>query len=174
MSFHTNDARFSAKPPLGQAPGQLPQGQIARSRSVAYRRWIYFGVVAILLLTVAYISFSLYFNPVAEPEETQVPGFTPSGKPTQLDVLNGCGIAGAAAKISARLRREGFDVVEVRNYKSFDIRETLVVDRVGNLPRALKVASALGVARHNVVQEINLDYFVDVTVIIGRDFDTLH
>jgi hypothetical protein len=144
------------------------------SNSTTQRRWIFNLIIGILFLVVVYFSYSLYTNHVATSAESQGSGFTPLGKPIQVDVLNGCGVAGAAAKISTRLRQRGFDVVEIRNYKSFDIRETLVIDRVGNLHQALQVASALGVGRENVIQEINFDYYVDVTVVIGKDFQSLH
>jgi len=91
----------------------------------------------------------------------------------QLDVLNGCGARGAGAAVTAGLRAAGFDVVEMKNYRSFDVAKTLVVDRVGNLERARRVASALGVDPSNVIQQINPDYFVDVSVIVGGDYDVL-
>lgn len=91
----------------------------------------------------------------------------------QLNVLNGCGTRGASANITAKLRAAGFDVVEIGNYRSFDVAKTMVVDRTGNLGRARRVASALGVDPVNIIQEINPDYYVDVSVIVGGDFGTL-
>jgi LytR cell envelope-related transcriptional attenuator len=91
----------------------------------------------------------------------------------QLDVLNGCGANGAAAKFTGYLRGAGFDVVEMKNYKVSNLTRTLVVDRIGNLVSAQLVASALGVSDKNIVQQINPDYFVEVSVIIGGDYLTL-
>ena len=91
----------------------------------------------------------------------------------QLDLLNGCGARGVGARMMAFLRASGFDVVEARNYRSFAVPRTLVIDRVGNLPAARRVAAALGVSEKNVIQQINPDYFVDVSVIIGQDYGTL-
>ncbi|MDI6765708.1 MAG: LytR C-terminal domain-containing protein [Bacteroidota bacterium] len=88
----------------------------------------------------------------------------------QLDVLNGCGAKGIGAKFTNHLRAKGFDVVESKNYKSFQIPHTLVVDRIGDLAAARQVAAALGVSEKNIVQQINPDYFVDVSVIIGKDY----
>lgn len=172
MALHPHHARVSPKAPLiSESSSSEPT---SRANSATHRKWIFDLIIGILFLVVGYLSYSLYTNRVAAPVETQVSGFTPFGKPTQIDVLNGCGVAGVAAKISARLRQRGFDVVEIRNYKSFDLRQTIVIDRVGNLAQALRVASALGVGRDNVIQEINLDYYVDVTVVIGKDFESLH
>jgi hypothetical protein len=49
-----------------------------------------------------------------------------------------------------------------------------VVDRIGDLAAARRVARSLGVADNNVIQQINPDYFVNVSVIIGEDFAGLH
>ncbi len=92
----------------------------------------------------------------------------------QLDVLNGCGARGAGAKFTRYLRGSGYDVVEMKNYSSSGVRKTLVIDRVGNLEAARSVAAVLGVAASNVIQQINPDYFVDVSVIIGEDHASLN
>ena len=92
----------------------------------------------------------------------------------QLDVLNGCGARGISAKFTNYLRSHGFDVVEMKNYKTFSIPRTLVIDRIGDLKAARYVATALGVSEEHIIQQINPDYFVDVSVIIGADYPALH
>ena len=91
----------------------------------------------------------------------------------QVEVRNGCGVSGLAESMTQFLRHEGFDVVEVGNYTSFNQAKTLVVDRVGNLEAAQKVAAALGLSDDRVVQEIRQDYFLDASVVIGQDYETL-
>jgi hypothetical protein len=91
----------------------------------------------------------------------------------QVEVRNGCGVSGLAEKMTHFLRGEGFDVVEVGNYASFDQAQTIVIDRVGNLEAAQKVALALGLAEDRVKQEIRQDYFLDASVIIGKDYASL-
>jgi hypothetical protein len=100
---------------------------------------------------------------------------TPAKPPKviQLDVLNGCGAKGAGVKFTGYLRSSGFDVVEMKNYKTFTVTQTLVIDRIGDLAQARRVAAALGVAEKNVIQQINPDYFVDVSVVIGADYTSL-
>jgi hypothetical protein len=44
---------------------------------------------------------------------------------------------------------------------------------VGNLASARKVAMVLGVSDKNIIQQINPDYFVDVSVIVGEDVSSL-
>ncbi|TNE68621.1 LytR family transcriptional regulator [bacterium] len=91
----------------------------------------------------------------------------------QVEVLNGCGVPGLATTFTNKLRENGFDVVESGNADTFDIKETLVVDRSGNLDNAKKVAKALGVSDKNVIQELASTYFLDATIIIGSDYKQL-
>ena len=46
-------------------------------------------------------------------------------KPVQLEVLNGCGVNGVAEKFTDYLRADNFDVVNIGNYRSFDIDHSL-------------------------------------------------
>ena len=91
----------------------------------------------------------------------------------QVEVRNGCGVSGLAESMTQFLRHEGFDVVEVGNYTSFNQPKTLVVDRVGNLEAARKIATAIGLPEDRVVQEVRQDYFLDASVVIGLDYETL-
>lgn len=91
----------------------------------------------------------------------------------QVEVRNGCGVSGLAEGMRAFLIQEGFDVVEVGNYTSFNQPQTLVIDRVGNLEAARRVAASLGLSEEQVKQELRQDYFLDASVIIGQDYATL-
>ena len=128
------------------------------------------GALGLLVVVLAY-SFSsrMIFRPPVDPVRS---GSATPGT-IQLDVLNGCGLPGAGTSITAYLRARGFDVVEYRNYRSFDVRESLVIDRAGNRENAEKVAYALGIRKGNIIEQINQDYYVDVSVLIGRDYPTL-
>lgn len=91
----------------------------------------------------------------------------------QAEVLNGCGIGGVADRFTDFLRNNKVDVVNVSNYSSFDMDKTLVIDRTGNMANARKIAETLGIKAENVIQQINNEYFVDVSVVIGRDYNQL-
>ena len=71
------------------------------------------------------------------------------------------------------LRSEGYDVVEMGNYKTFDVRESMVIDRSGRSDVANKIASQLGISEKNVLQQISSEYFVTASVVIGRDYKSL-
>jgi hypothetical protein len=128
----------------------------------------------VLFLSVGCAAFLgyLFYAEGKKPEPPPAP-VIPS-KVIQLDVRNGCGAKGAGAKFTRFLRESGFDVVDVRNYSSSRVARTLVIDRLGNLAAAKKVAAALGVAESNVIQQINPDYFVAVSVVIGEDYPSLN
>ena len=129
-------------------------------------------LIGMLLLVVIYFVYAVVSRSTAsqQPVETKV---VKQEKIIQLDVLNGCGIKGVAAKVTNYLRTGGFDVVEMKNYKTSHIPKTLIVDRVGNIEAARRVAASLGVSDRNVIQQINPDYFVDVSLIIGDDYQNL-
>ncbi|HTR81273.1 MAG TPA: LytR C-terminal domain-containing protein [Bacteroidota bacterium] len=95
-------------------------------------------------------------------------------KVIQVDVLNGCGVSGTGQKATGLLRAAGYDVVEMGNYKTFDVKQSLVIDRSGNLDVAKKLANDLGISPNNVIQQISPEYFVTASVLIGKDFKSLH
>jgi hypothetical protein len=129
------------------------------------------GSIVVALLVVGYFAYAIISRKPSQGSEGQE--HVAPLKIIQLDVLNGCGGKGAASRFTSYLRAAGFDVVEMKNYKVSSVPRTLVVDRVGNLAAARRVASSLGVSENNVVQQLNPDYFVDVSVIIGGDYSTL-
>lgn len=130
-------------------------------------------LIGVLVVVVGYLAYSFISHSfVSPPVDSSKEGVAP-GEVIQIDLLNGCGIPGAASKVTNYLRARGYDVVEMKNYKTFDVRETLIIDRAGNLEVARKVAYALGVSDKNIIQQINHDYFVDVSVVVGKDYESL-
>lgn len=91
----------------------------------------------------------------------------------QAEVLNGSGVSGVADRFTDFLRNNNFDVVKAGNYIADDLNESLVIDRSGNMANAFKVAKSLGIKNENVIQQLNKDYFLDVSIIIGKDYFNL-
>jgi hypothetical protein len=91
----------------------------------------------------------------------------------QVEVLNGCGVSGVADRFTDFLRTNNLDVVKSGNYISDDVSESLVIDRSGNMANAFKTAKVLGIKSENVIQQLNKDYFLDVSIVIGRDYFNL-
>lgn len=130
-------------------------------------------LIGFLVIVVGYLSYSLLNRHVLQPPVDAGKAGVAPGEIIQIDVLNGSGLQGAANDCTSYLRARGFDVVEMRNYKTSDVDESLVIDRVGNTVNAEKVAYALGVKKKNIVQQLNQDYYVDVSVVLGKDFNSL-
>ncbi len=131
-----------------------------------------FGII-LLLVTASFLTYSLIMRTTVRPPVDPKKADQEAVEIIQIDVLNGCGVAGVATTFTNYLRLRGYDVVEIGNYRTFDVPESIIIDRIGNLENARKVAYALGIHESNVIQQINPDYFLDATLIIGKDYEKL-
>ena len=129
--------------------------------------------IVVLVVVVGYLAYSLLTRVLFAPPVDVVRAGDPRGGVIQVDVLNGCGAPRQATNLTAFLRSRGYDVVEVRNYHRYDVKQTLVIERAGEMRNAEKVARALGIAETHIIQQLNPDYFVDVSVVVGLDYGTL-
>ena len=127
--------------------------------------------VLLFILIIALFSRILYPRIVADRDE-QDPALI--SEVIQLEVLNGCGITGIATRFTDSLREYGFDVVETGNYDHFDVDQTFVISRSGQMENAYRVANALGISENQVIREQSPDFYLDVTLIIGSDFESLN
>lgn len=132
------------------------------------------SIIFLLAALIIYMGYSLFVK--LKFDNTDDPIVQSSGKASeiiQVEILNGCGVSGVADRFRDYLRKEGFDVVNVDNYIQFDVEETMVIDRIGNIANAKKVAKSLKTKTDAVFPQLNDDYFVDVTIVIGRDYHKL-
>ena len=127
------------------------------------------GLAAVVLL---YALGARFLEPRTGPLREENPGAL-VGDIIQVEVRNGCGVSSLAAQATRFLRRQGFDVVEVGDHTSFEEPHSRVVDRVGNMEAARKVARALGISSERVTQELRPEYYLDATIIIGKDYRSL-
>lgn len=125
-------------------------------------------VLGVLIIYMTY-SFFIKINRTDKPVVEEVTKDKPS-EIIQAEVLNGCGVSGLADRFTDYLRNRNVDVVNSRNYFTFDVKETLVIDRIGNRANAEAIAEMLGVNKKNILQHLNEEYFLDVSVIIGKDY----
>lgn len=149
-------------------PQQPPdQNQPASSRPVWKRVLPLVFIPPFVLLL--YVVVQIFFRASGDPEVTT------GGRvhAIQLDVLNGSGQPKLAQRMTDFLRARGFDVVEMGNYKSSDVEATLVLDRAGNIEAAKQVAAVLGVSAERVQQQIDRSLYLDVSVVIGKDYSRL-
>jgi hypothetical protein len=91
----------------------------------------------------------------------------------QVEVLNGCGVSGVAEKLTAYLRTNNIDVVNLGNYRSFEIENSIIICRNEKINNAEIVAAIVGLDSQNIIQQINPDYLLDVTFVLGKDYRDL-
>ena len=140
------------------------------------RLWTVEVIIVILIGLNVYLLYSVFaptitgLTPLDSPQMTSNSAYAY----VQVEVLNGCGEAGISQQVMKYLRKQGFDVVNIDNAEHFKFPETIILDRRGGQEiseSAKAVAQALGTP--HVILQRNEDRLVDVTVIIGKDYQEL-
>jgi len=129
------------------------------------------GGLSVLVLLYALATRTLFTGPSPErpvPDSSELVGSI-----IQVEVRNGAGVDRLAERTTQYLRDRGFDVVDVGDYSSFDQEHSVVIDRIGNLEAAQNVAEALGIPSERVRQDLKPQYYLDASVVIGRDYEQL-
>jgi hypothetical protein len=98
-----------------------------------------------------------------------------------LEILNGTMRNGLAGRTSQVFKSFGYDEARVANAQSQDREETVIIDRIGNLTAARKVANIIQcdnvISRPQQATEEPAEApaatreRIDVTIILGKDFD---
>lgn len=140
------------------------RSKTARQRKTLKDRGLELGILFLSLVLILFFYSIVYQRWLSPNPEGPLPV---ERKVVKVEVLNGCGTAGLAKQVTDFLRLKGFDVVNMGNAENFDFPETIVVDRVGDVTSAWRVAGVLGV--NNVIQQQDEDLLLDVTIILGRD-----
>ena len=92
----------------------------------------------------------------------------------KVEILNGCGVNRLAARLREFLIDKNYDVIDFRDYKRFDIPTTFVIDRnYMDKRNARKVANVIGVNKKHVFPQLSPQRKLDVTVIIGKDYQDI-
>ncbi len=144
----------------------------ARSRLGSFLLNVGLVAAGVLALVLVYALATRFFTPETSPIRAANPARL-LGDIVQVEVLNGCGEPGVAGRVTQFLRRHDFDVVGSGNYADFEQPHSLVIDRVGNREAALGVAAILGIDEAYVREEPGEGYYLDASVVIGRDYRSL-
>lgn len=96
----------------------------------------------------------------------------------RVQVLNGCGVPKAAARMgsiirSIELTNVDLDVIDEDNFETFEVTETMILARdEAAMPIAHELADILGVDPESVVLQHLTDNYLslDLTLILGKDF----
>lgn len=91
----------------------------------------------------------------------------------EVEVLDGAGSMRVAQRMTNVLRAQGYDVVEMKKNNNEIEERTIILDRSGNLDAARKLATMLGVSQDKVFQKIDRTRYLDITVVIGKDYSKL-
>jgi len=91
--------------------------------------------------------------------------------PIRVEILNGTNLTGLASRTAQLYKSFGFKIAAVANAELSSYSRTIVLDRRGNPEAAKQVAKLIRCKQvHSQIDE-NRDETVDVTVILGKDFD---
>lgn len=93
-----------------------------------------------------------------------------SEKGLTLEILNGKGEGGIANRLARALRGLGYDVVKISNAEHFNYTTTRVINRTEDMEDAAQVLANL-IPGSELEQEIIEEYPVQITIIIGHNFD---
>lgn len=127
----------------------------------------------ILSLLILFLGYSLLSKLNVFGENLEIDNLVKHKKNMQIEVLNGCGVDGVADRFTDYLRKKNFDVVNTGNYRSFNIDNSIVIDRTGDIINAEYLAEVIGIDNKQVIQQKNKNYFLDVSLIIGKDYKQL-
>ncbi len=130
------------------------------------------AAAAVVVIVLVYGLATRAFVPRTDPIRVENPGEL-LGDRIQVEVRNGVGESGLASTATQYLRSRGFDVVENGNHSEFGVDSSFVIDRVGNSGAAQRVAAALGLSIDRIQEDIREDYYLDVSVILGGDYQSL-
>ena len=88
-----------------------------------------------------------------------------------LEILNGTSVAGLARRAASVYQSFGYEIVALGNADSTDYLNTVVLDRKGRLEVAQKAAQLIHCQRVYSRLAEGGDLTIDVTLILGKDFD---
>lgn len=91
----------------------------------------------------------------------------------QVEVLNACGESGIAATVTKYLRENNIDVVNLGNYTRFDIKKSILWQRVDKTEPSERIAELLGLNTKSIDSKIDPNLQLDVTIILGADYKNL-
>ena len=154
--------------PLPKPTHQPGRRKRSRKEKVDWKGGLVNFTIAIVFLLILVMIFFMIRQCGTSPIQEEIIPEPP--RQLQIEVLNGCGVSGIAAKFTDYLRSRGFDVIRTENYETFNVLETVVIDRQGNQANMQRIGKALGLTDSRLLQEVNEAYLIDATVIIGQDY----
>ena len=98
----------------------------------------------------------------------------------RLQILNGCGVDGAASRVSAKLAQViklplEVNVVDVGDFNSYRVKSSFLISRTKDLTPARKLAEQIGCEKDNIIFEPFENNYrsITVTLVLGEDFENI-
>jgi hypothetical protein len=132
------------------------------------KNFIILIIIAVSVLVIIWEGTKIASNSTIEAVKSLPENSQPVPYLGSIELLNGCGIDGAAREVASYLRSKSFDVKNIENASQWNNTSTLVISRIKDTTMASKVASALKTNKVTFIYNNNKLY--DVTVIIGSDY----
>jgi hypothetical protein len=128
-------------------------------------------VAFLVLLGLLLVAIGLGDRAAPPKAETPEPKKTNTTVPHvgRLEVLNGCGITGAAAVTADYLRARSFDVKSIGNADTWNYPFTIIAARTEDMRIARQVAKALDTDKAIMLRTEDTGSY-NVTVFVGEDF----
>ncbi|MBN1397053.1 MAG: LytR C-terminal domain-containing protein [Bacteroidetes bacterium] len=145
------------------------KSQARKARPHKFMKWIYSLFVLAFAITV-YVLAHKNFSDIKTADDSPPPLVN---EKLEVEVLDGAGSTKVAMHVTNILRSNGYDVVEMKRNNDGIVERSFVIDRSGNLETARQLAAVLGVAPDKVFQKIDRNLYLDITVVIGKDFSQL-
>lgn len=98
----------------------------------------------------------------------------------RVQILNGCGIAGAASTFSRHVKTNAgpdfiVDVLDEGNFESFQQEKTLLIARKAKHENAVRFAAKIGLSPDRIsYKELESNFYdIDYSLVVGADYEKL-
>lgn len=156
-----------------------PSYRRSKRKQVDLQKWfLNLAIFSIAVVIVGFI-FSMgkrLTNPGEKLTLSQVNMISPDERPmpyTVIEVLNGTGVSGLGQKFTNYLRQNGYDVISTGNADNSNYDNTLLIARTADVTKLQEVNSAILLDPDKLFQKIDSSLQVDLTLIIGKDYQRL-
>lgn len=156
-----------------------PAYRKSKRRPVDLQKWfLNLAIFSISVVIVGFI-FSMgkrFSNTGEKVTLSQVNVIPPEERPaslTVIEVMNGSGVPGLGQKFTNYLRQNGYDVIATGNADRSDYESTHLIARTEGTGKIQNVNTTLMLEADKLYQDIDSTLQVDLTLIIGRDYQHL-
>lgn len=162
--------------PRKQSSGSLKsyRNRVKKTKAKSGGRGLDYLLILVSVCVIAFIgSFALKYSVGESSPEVKPPAYL------RFQVLNGCGVSGAAASFARYIREQStsdlvMDVLDEANFTSFDQEKTMLLVRSATPAEVGEVAEAVGFTPDRIVNKEMDDNYLDInfTIVLGKDFST--